>query len=100
VQLRRVDTIILQFEIPPDTVYHTIRFARDHKIRCIVNPAPALPANLDELVGADYFIPNETEAELITGRPAGTVEAAGRVRRRCSRRASGAWWSLRERVAR
>jgi ribokinase len=75
-ELRRVDTIILQFEIPLDTVYHTIRFARAHKIRCIVNPAPALPADLAELTGADYFIPNETEAELITGRPVHTVEEA------------------------
>jgi ribokinase len=76
-ELRRVDTIILQFEIPLETVYHTVRFARAHQIRCIVNPAPALPADLAELVAADYFIPNETEAELMTGQPAGTVEAAG-----------------------
>ena len=37
---RRVDTIILQFEIPLETIYHTVRFARAHNIRCIVNPAP------------------------------------------------------------
>jgi ribokinase len=68
--LRRVDAIILQFEIPLETIYHTIRFARAHDIRCIVNPAPAVPANLAELTAADYFIPNETEAEQITGLPA------------------------------
>jgi ribokinase len=67
--LERVDAIILQFEIPLETIYHTLRFARAHKIRCIVNPAPAVPANLAELAGADYFIPNETEAELLTGLP-------------------------------
>src|SRR5262250_4490 len=38
-QLRSVDTIILQFEIPLETIYHTVRFARTHNIRCIVNPA-------------------------------------------------------------
>jgi ribokinase len=68
-ELERVDAIILQFEIPLETVYHTIRFARAHNIRCIVNPAPAVPANLAELAGADYFIPNETEAEQLTGLP-------------------------------
>jgi ribokinase len=67
--LERVDAIILQFEIPLETVYHTLRFARAHNIRCIVNPAPAVPANLAELAGADYFIPNETEAEQLTGLP-------------------------------
>ena len=74
--LRRVDTIILQFEIPLETLYHTVRFARANKIRCIVNPAPALPARLADLIGADYFIPNETEAEAITGRPVSTLEDA------------------------
>ena len=74
--LRAVDTIILQFEIPLETIYHTVRFAHAHGIRCIVNPAPALPANLAELAAADYFIPNETEAELLTGQPVHTVEAA------------------------
>ncbi len=67
--LARVDAIILQFEIPLATVYHGIRFARAHNIRCIVNPAPAVPAELAALTGADLFIPNETEAEQISGLP-------------------------------
>jgi ribokinase len=75
--LERVDAIILQFEIPLETIYHTLRFARAHDIRCIVNPAPAVPANLAELAVADYFIPNETEAEQLTGLPVRTeAEAA------------------------
>ena len=74
--LSKVDTIILQFEIPLATIYHTVRFARAHNIRCIVNPAPAVPASLADLTGADYFIPNETEAELITGLPVQTLEEA------------------------
>jgi len=75
-QLRGVDTIILQFEIPLETIYHTVRFARANNIRCIVNPAPALPADLAQIAAADYFIPNETEAELIGGQPVRTVEEA------------------------
>jgi ribokinase len=75
-QLAGVNTIILQFEIPLETIYHTVRFARAHNIRCIVNPAPAVPASLADLTDADYFIPNETEAELITGLPVQTAEQA------------------------
>jgi ribokinase len=67
--LRNVDAIILQFEIPLQTIYHAIRFARAHDIRCIVNPAPAIPAELAELTGAGLFIPNESEAEQLTGQP-------------------------------
>src|ERR1700740_3509828 len=65
--LRSVDTIVLQFEIPMETVYYAVKFARKHDIRCIVNPAPALPADLSQLAEADYFVPNETEAEVIAG---------------------------------
>ncbi|HEX6822952.1 MAG TPA: ribokinase, partial [Candidatus Sulfotelmatobacter sp.] len=39
--LKSVDCIVLQFEIPIETVYYTIAFARKHGIRCILNPAPA-----------------------------------------------------------
>ncbi|MGB7731575.1 MAG: ribokinase [Candidatus Acidiferrum sp.] len=76
--LRHVDAIILQFEIPLETVYYTVQFARKHNIRCIVNPAPALPAQINELIAADYFVPNETEAEVITGLPVHSLEEAKR----------------------
>jgi len=74
--LRKADTIILQFEIPLRTVYHTVKFARANGIRCIVNPAPAQPVDLKELGGADYFIPNESEAETITGIPVPSIDEA------------------------
>jgi ribokinase len=74
--LRTADCIVLQFEIPLETVYHTIAFARKHGIRCIVNPAPAQPVDVDALADLDYFVPNETEAEAITSLPVRTVEEA------------------------
>ena len=74
--LRGVDAIILQFEIPLETIYYAVEFARKHGIRCIVNPAPALPANLAKLAAADYFIPNETEAEAIAGLPVHSTDEA------------------------
>jgi ribokinase len=74
--LQSVDVIILQFEIPLETVYYTVQFARKHNIRCIVNPAPAQPVDLAELAGADYFVPNETEAEVIAGRPVHSIDEA------------------------
>jgi len=67
--LRKAQAIVLQFEIPLQTVYHAVRFAHSNDILCIVNPAPAQPADLKQLATADYFIPNETEAEAITGLP-------------------------------
>jgi len=74
--LRSVNTIVLQFEIPLETVYYTVQFARKHGIHCIVNPAPALLADLAELTAAEYFIPNESEAEAITGLPVHSIDEA------------------------
>lgn len=74
--LKSADCIVLQFEIPLETVYHTVAFSRTNGIRCIVNPAPAQPVDLAALSGLDYFVPNETEAEAITGVAVSNVEDA------------------------
>jgi len=74
--LKTVDCIVLQFEIPLETVYYSVGFARKNGIRCIVNPAPAQPVDLNALSGLDYFVPNESEAETITGVPVRNVEDA------------------------
>jgi ribokinase len=74
--LKAVDCIVLQFEIPLETVYYTIQFARRHGMRCILNPAPAQPVDLKALQGLDYLVPNESEAESITRQPVKNVEDA------------------------
>ena len=74
--LKSVDCMVLQFEIPLETVYHSVRFAREKGIRCIVNPAPAQPVDLKALDGLDYFVPNESEAETITGMPVRNLDDA------------------------
>jgi ribokinase len=74
--LKSADCIVLQFEIPIETVYYTIQFAHKHGIRCILNPAPAQPVDVAALKNLDYFVPNESEAETITGMPVKNVEDA------------------------
>src|SRR5882757_10214229 len=74
--LKAADCIVLQFEIPLETVYHTVAFARRHGIRCILNPAPGQPIDVKAVEGLDYFVPNESEAETITGIPVRNLEDA------------------------
>jgi ribokinase len=74
--LKTADCIVLQFEIPLETVYYAVAFAGKHGVRCIVNPAPAQAIDLQALSGLDYFVPNESEAEAITGIAVRTVEDA------------------------
>jgi len=74
--LQSADCIVLQFEIPVDTVYYTVAFARKHGIRCMLNPAPAQPVDVAALRDLDYFVPNESEAEAITGLTVKSVDEA------------------------
>ena len=74
--LKQCACIVLQLEIPLETVYHTIRFARENGIRSILNPAPGQPLDLKQLSHLDYFIPNESEAETIAGQPVKNLDEA------------------------
>ncbi len=76
--LKSVDCIVLQFEIPVETVYYTIGFARKNGIRCLLNPAPAHAVDMAALKDLDYFVPNESEAEAITGSAVKNVDDAKR----------------------
>jgi len=74
--LKNVDCIVLQFEIPLETVYYTIKFARKNGIRCILNPAPAQPIDLAAVADLDYFVPNEHEAAAISGMAVNNLDDA------------------------
>jgi len=65
------DALLLQLEIPLETVIRAAKIARARAVKIILNPAPArsLPAELLSLV--DVLIPNESETALLTGLPVG-----------------------------
>ncbi len=71
--LKRADLIVLQLEVPLETVYYCIRFARKNDLRVILNPAPAAPLSLEQLSGVTYLIPNEIEAEAISLKSVTTI---------------------------
>ncbi len=74
--LEQADFIILQLEIPLETVYYTLRFSRAHGVRTILNPAPAQALDFDEVSKADYLIPNESEAETLSRMPVRNLDEA------------------------
>ena len=83
--LKSADCIVLQLEVPIETVYYTLRFARQHGVCSILNPAPGQTLDLEQVASADYVIPNETEAEALSGLPVRTLEEA----RACGRSLTG-----------
>jgi ribokinase len=74
--IRAADCVVLQLEVPVETVYYTLDFARRHGVRSILNPAPAQSLDFARVAAADYLIPNETEAEVIAGVPVGNADEA------------------------
>ncbi|HPQ72138.1 MAG TPA: ribokinase [bacterium] len=69
--------LVCQLEIPLEISLAALRLARENGVMTIFNPAPAraeLPAEAYRL--SDVFCPNQSETEMLTGLPAGTVAEA------------------------
>ena len=60
-------TLLLQLEVPLESVFEAARLARSHGTRVVLNPAPAQPLPAELLALVDLITPNQTEAELLTG---------------------------------
>jgi ribokinase len=67
--LQQATVLLLQCEIPLDTVIASARLAQERGVLVILDPAPArpLPADLYPLI--DIITPNETETALLLGFP-------------------------------
>jgi len=76
--IRSASVFLTQLELALDTVERGLQLAHDAGVPTILNPAPAPEKPLPDafLALSDYFIPNETEAALLTGLPVETVEQA------------------------
>jgi ribokinase len=63
----KFEILLLQLEIPIDTVEYSAVTASEHGIKVILNPAPARKLSDNLLKNTWLITPNETEAETITG---------------------------------
>lgn len=67
--------LVLQLEIPLETVYAAIDLAVERGVPVLLNPAPADTRLDPEYVGkCTYFVPNETELSLLAGKDLETIE--------------------------
>lgn len=65
--LENYDMVVLQHEIPLETVHYVIEFCAEKNIPVVLNPAPASPVPMDIIEKVTYLTPNEHEAGIIFG---------------------------------
>jgi ribokinase len=63
--IRKADIILIQLEIPVETVYTSVRIASENNIPVILNPAPAQKLDPGMLKLVNYITPNRQEAIVI-----------------------------------
>lgn len=67
--IAEADYIIAQLEVPVPAIISAFKIARENNVTTILNPAPASELSKDLLTLTDIIVPNETEAELLSGIP-------------------------------
>ena len=65
-QLKESDIVVLQMEIPADTILYVISFAKKLGKLIILNYAPAVNIDKNILANVDYLVVNETEFKYLT----------------------------------
>lgn len=71
--IANAEIIVLQMEVPYETVKTVCYLAKKHKKKVILNVAPARKLDEDILKNVDILVVNETEAETISGEKIKTV---------------------------
>lgn len=74
--LPRPKLVLLQLEIPLESVIHAAAVTRGLGARVLLNPAPARPLPDELIAQTDFLIPNETELSLLTGQPVTDIASA------------------------
>lgn len=94
--IERADAVLVQMEIPLETVEATVRLGRAVDVPVILNPAPAQPLPREWLAQARYLTPNQHELAAVLG-DAGDTDFRELMRRApcpvvLTRGGEGAWY--------
>lgn len=67
-QIESADAVMMQLEVPIETIKRAIELAKKHNKLTVLDPTPVPISGLpDELFEVDIFSPNKSETESITG---------------------------------
>lgn len=66
--LLKCDIVLLQHEIPQETIEYVIGFCHENGIQIVLNPGPARPVKKEILEKVTYLTPNEHETVILFGK--------------------------------
>jgi ribokinase len=75
-EIESSDLVLMQLEIPIDTVEYVAEMASKKGIKVILNPAPARALSDNLLKHLYIIIPNKSEAEILSGIKVSDIESA------------------------
>ncbi|MEI6061579.1 MAG: ribokinase [Bacteroidota bacterium] len=75
-EIENSDLVLMQLEIPIDTVEYVAEMANKKGIKVILNPAPARALSDNLLKQLYIIIPNKSEAEILSGIKVSDIESA------------------------
>ena len=74
--IRQADVLLVQLEIPQETVDRAIQMAHESGVKVLLNPAPGRELSGELLGMVDVLTPNETETQIVSGLPVTDVKEA------------------------
>jgi ribokinase len=64
-KIKDADIVLIQQEIPEETVEYVAQLCQELKVPLLLNPAPARPLKAEVIEQVSYITPNEHEAQLL-----------------------------------
>jgi ribokinase len=80
-EIAQASILLVQLEIPMDTVNFAIGYASSKGVKVILNPAPANILSPELLKQVDILTPNKTEASMLSGIKVSNMETAKKAAR-------------------
>ena len=77
--IKESSILVMQLEVPLESVQQAINIAKKYGVKVLLNPAPAKELSDEMLSSIDIFTPNEFECEYITGLPVKSIDDAKRA---------------------
>lgn len=73
-EIKDADLLVMQLEIPMETVIHAAKLAHENGVQVILNPAPATELPPELLAQIDWIVPNESELAGLSGKPVSSLK--------------------------